>query len=72
MHGLMCLAQGHKSVTPVRLDKKYSHPINSFVTSRVLSVENFCKQFGPDDPDQARQNVRPDLGPICLTLRWYS
>ena len=24
------------------------------------------------DPDQARQNVGPDLDPICLTLRWYS
>ena len=24
------------------------------------------------DPDQVRQNARPDLDPICLTLRWYS
>ena len=24
------------------------------------------------DLDQARQNVGPDLGPICLTLRWHS
>ena len=24
------------------------------------------------DPDQARQNVGPDLDPICLTFRWYS
>ena len=24
------------------------------------------------DPDQARQNVGPDLDPICLTLLWYS
>ena len=24
------------------------------------------------DPDQAWQNVGPDLDPICLTLRWYS
>ena len=24
------------------------------------------------DPDQARQNVGPDLDPNCLTLRWYS
>ena len=23
------------------------------------------------DPDQARQNVGPDLDPNCLTLRWY-
>ena len=24
------------------------------------------------NPDQARQNVGPDLDPICLILRWYS
>ena len=24
------------------------------------------------DLDQARQNVGPDLDPICLTHRWYS
>ena len=24
------------------------------------------------DPDQARQNVGPDLDPNCLTLWWYS
>ena len=24
------------------------------------------------DPDQARQNVGPDLDPNCLILRWYS
>ena len=24
------------------------------------------------DPDQARQNVGPDLDPNCLTLLWYS
>ena len=23
------------------------------------------------DPDQARQNVGPDLDPKCLTTRWY-
>ena len=23
------------------------------------------------DPDQARQNVRPDLDPSCLTSGWY-
>ena len=23
------------------------------------------------DPDQARQNVRPDLDPSCLTFGWY-
>ena len=24
------------------------------------------------DPDQARSNVRSDLDPICLTLRWLT
>ena len=24
------------------------------------------------DPDQAQQNVGPDLDPNCLTLLWYS
>ena len=24
------------------------------------------------EPEQARQNVGPDLGPSCLTSRWYS
>ena len=24
------------------------------------------------EPGQARQNVGPDLDPICLTLKWYS
>ena len=24
------------------------------------------------DPGQARQNIRPDLDPTCLTLGWHS
>ena len=31
----------------------------------VSSADNLCKSL---DPDQARQNVVPDLGPNCLTL----
>ena len=31
----------------------------------VSSADNLCKQL---DPDQARQNVGPDLDPNCLTL----
>ena len=31
----------------------------------VSSADNLCKQL---DPDQARQNVGPDLDPKCLTL----
>ena len=37
--------------------------------SPCIAADNFCKQFGPRP---VRQNVRPDLDPICLTLRWYS
>ena len=36
--------------------------------SPSASSDNFCKQF---DPEQARQNGKPDLDPICLTLKWY-
>ena len=36
---------------------------------QVSSVDNFAYSF---DPDQVRQNVRPDLYPICLTLRLYN
>ena len=35
----------------------------------VSSADNFANS---SDPDQARQNVGPDLDPICLTLSWYS
>ena len=34
----------------------------------AMSADNLCKQF---DPDQARQNVGPDLDPNCLTPGWY-
>ena len=33
---------------------------------QLLSADNLCKQFL--EPDQDRQNVRPDLGPNCMTL----
>ena len=32
---------------------------------QLLSADNLCKQF---KPDQDRQNVRPDLDPNCLSL----
>ena len=35
----------------------------------VSSADIFCKHFGPRS---GLKNVRPDLDPICLTLRWYS
>ena len=42
-------------------------PFNSFPTSGklLLSVDNFANSL---DPDQARQNMGPDLDPNCLTL----
>ena len=45
--------------------------INSFPASG-----NFCRLLinfvNSLDPDQAQQNVGPDLDPNCLTLWWYS
>ena len=34
----------------------------------AMSADNVCKQF---DPDQAQQNVGPDLDLNCLTPRWF-
>ena len=36
-----------------------------FYNLGAWSADNFCKQL---DPDQARQNIGPDLDPNCLTL----
>ena len=46
----------------------------SFLTLFLLlatlsTADNFANSLGPD---QARQNVGPDLDPNCLTLWWYS
>ena len=45
-------------------------PVNSFVASgdfcRLTITFTNCLE-----PDQARQNVGPDLDPNCLTLSWY-
>ena len=35
----------------------------------MLSADNLSKQFGPRS---GLTKVKPDLGPTCLTLRWYS
>ena len=42
---------------------------NSLTLYILVSSINFANSL---DPDQARQNVGPDLDPNCLTLRWYS
>ena len=38
-------------------------------STSVLLLITFTNRL---DPDLARQNVGPDLDPICLTLGWYS
>ena len=52
-----------------------SPSVSSFLYS-FLASGDFCrllKTFANSlDPDQARQNVGPDLDPNCLTLWWYS
>ena len=37
----------------------------SLLVATFITADNLRKQF---DPDQALQNVRPDLDPNCLTL----
>ena len=46
----------------------YSLDLISLPTSVHLLI-TFANRL---DPDQAQQNIGPDLDPICLTLRWYS
>ena len=45
------------------------------VLDSLLPSCNFCHLLvffaNSLDPDQARQNVVPDLDPNCLTLWWY-
>ena len=40
--------------------------LSTSVNSLSTSVITFAKRL---DPHKARQNVRPDLDPTCLTLR---
>ena len=46
-----------------------------FVLNSLHARSNFCcllVTFANSlDPDQARQNVGPDLDPNCLTPLWY-
>ena len=44
-------------------------PVNSLPTMYVSSADNLCDSL---DPDQAWQNVRPDLDPNYLNFWWYS
>ena len=42
----------------------------NFIYLLVSSADNLITNNL--DPDQARQNVRSDQDPVCLTLSWYS
>ena len=48
---------------------------NCFVLNSLPTRGEFCCLLitfaNSLDPDQARQNVGPDLDPNCLILRWY-
>ena len=48
---------------------------SSFVFNSLLSRGDFCCLLitfaNSLDPDQASQNVEPDLDPNCLTPGWY-
>ena len=58
----------NKSSDPDQGSISFRKAINSLPTECRLLI-TFAYKL---DPDQARQNVGPDLDPICLTLRWYS
>ena len=53
----------------VKLEVTWAHPI---LTIYLLESSAHNQNANRLDPDQAQQNVGPDLDPICLTLRWYS
>ena len=47
--------------------------LNTQSLTRCLLAHHLLITFANRlDPDQARQNVGPDLDPNCLTLKWYS
>ena len=58
---VICLVKMEENLLSV------SSPLNSFPT-----IGDFCHLLITSanslDPDQTRQNVRPDLDPNCLTL----
>ena len=52
--------------TDMRIGFNSSFPSSGDCCRMLISFANSL------DPDQARQNVGPDLDPNCLTLWWYS
>ena len=82
------MLKDHNTMTPVRLESaapwsrvkhSTSEPLRSLEIlhvycdiSRQLNLCILVSSANSLDSDQARQNVRPDLNPIWLTLYWYS
>ena len=60
-----------------RINPENFHLCILFPTSGDFCIDNCCHLLitlvpvNSLNPDQARQNVGPDLDPSCLTLRWY-
>ena len=50
------------------LARKYEQVVLYLTLCPLCLLITFANSF---DPDQARQNVGPDLDPNCLTPRWY-
>ena len=69
----ICLTLSMKKFCKQQKSMKNSSGGKELLSCELLvSADNFCKQMRLD-PDQAslRQNIGPDLEPICLTLSWY-
>ena len=50
------------------LARKYQQVVSYLTLCPLCLLITFANSL---DPDQARQNVRPDLDPNCLTPEWY-
>ena len=59
-------SSGPSPESPAQQTLKKQRELLLTLCQLVLSADNLCKQFGPD---QNRQNVGPDLDPNCLRLK---
>ena len=50
------------------LARKYQQDVLYLTLCSLYLLITFANSL---DPDQAEQNVMPDLDPNCLTPRWY-
>ena len=73
------LLKDHNAMTPVRLKPAaprswVKHWATALLSGSLwpllLSTDDLCKHFGPRSG--LTKNVRPDLGPKCLTFWWDS